>query len=80
MPLDNEAVKGTEKDGTKNNEYCKYCYQNGRFTSPEMTMEDMKKIVVTEMEKLKIPQETINMALGVLPHLKRWSKQAAPKV
>lgn len=29
MPTDNEADRGTEKDGSKNSEYCKYCYKDG---------------------------------------------------
>jgi len=35
MPLDTEEMKGTEKNGLKSNEYCKYCYENGVFKHPE---------------------------------------------
>ena len=31
---------GTEKDGSKSKDYCKYCYQNGEFTS-DVTLEEM---------------------------------------
>ena len=40
MPLDNPALRGTERDGTPSPHYCSYCYQNGAFTG-EMTMEEM---------------------------------------
>ena len=31
MPM-NEEDFGTNADGGANQEYCKYCYQNGRFS------------------------------------------------
>ena len=31
---------GTNADGTRNEEYCLYCYQNGTFTR-DVTMEEM---------------------------------------
>jgi len=33
MPLTEEAY-GTEKDGSKNVEYCHYCYEVGSLNSP----------------------------------------------
>ena len=72
MPLDSNEIKGTEKDGSKSNEYCKYCYQDGHFTTPELTLPEMEKIVVTEMGKQHIPQNIVDMAVSSLPQLKRW--------
>ena len=43
MPLDKEEVKGTQKNGLKSDEYCKYCYGNGVFKHPKMNLEGMKK-------------------------------------
>ncbi|WP_232730001.1 zinc ribbon domain-containing protein [Paenibacillus phocaensis] len=40
MPLSSEEVRGTNEDGGKNQEYCVYCYEGGRFTS-DVTMEEM---------------------------------------
>ena len=37
MPL-NPEVLGTNADGSKNEDYCTYCYQNGAFAS-ECTMQ-----------------------------------------
>ena len=42
MPL-NPEVLGTEKDGSKNEEYCTYCYADGHFTV-ECTMETVKRM------------------------------------
>jgi radical SAM superfamily enzyme len=39
MPLTNE-VFGTNADGTSNEDYCIYCYKDGKFTQ-DMTMEQM---------------------------------------
>ena len=39
MPL-NPEVLGTEKDGSKNEVYCTYCYADGHFTV-ECTMDEM---------------------------------------
>ncbi len=72
MPLDKEELLGTEKDGSKNQEYCSYCYQNGAFISPNMTLDEMKLLVKEQMEKRKIDQRIINMAVNSLPFLKRW--------
>ncbi|MBG6109615.1 hypothetical protein IWX84_000474 [Flavobacterium sp. CG_9.10] len=73
MPLDKEELKGTEQNGFKNEEYCKYCYENGNFKKPTMNLEDMKDTVSTQMKKLKLPIYTIQKAINILPTLKRWN-------
>lgn len=72
MPLDNPELVGTEKDGTKSKEYCVYCYQNGAFMSPKMTLDEMKMLVREQMEKRQIDVSIINLAISSLSHLKRW--------
>lgn len=74
MPLDSLDVAGTEKDGSPSTEYCKYCYQKGLFINPNMTLEEMKTIVKTEMGKKNIPSGIVEKAINVLPFLKRWKK------
>ena len=39
MPID-ESTFGTEADGSKNQDYCLYCYKNGHFTK-NCTMDEM---------------------------------------
>lgn len=77
MPIDDPALKGTEKDGAKSNEYCTYCYQNGSFINPNMTLSEMKILVKEQMEKRKMDSHIINMAVSSLPNLKRWRNKAA---
>ena len=72
MPLDTEAVKGTEKNGLKSNEYCKYCYEDGTFTNPKMNLEDMENNVKNQMKKLELHEYAIQKAVNILPALKRW--------
>jgi hypothetical protein len=74
MPLESTDVVGTEKDGSPSKDYCKYCYQDGHFTDPNTTLEQMKTIVKTEMEKRFIPAAVIKKAVDILPELKRWKQ------
>ena len=39
MPLTDEVL-GTNADGSKNEDYCMYCYRDGKFLQ-ECTMEEM---------------------------------------
>lgn len=80
MPIDNIADRGTEKDGSKSAIYCKYCYQEGNFINPDLTLEEMKKIVVTQMHKLNLPDNIIQQSLDSLPNLKRWRHPAPEHV
>ena len=73
MPIGKPELRGTEKDGSKSQEYCLYCYQNGAFINPGMNMEEMKTLVKGQMEKMKMEPNIINIALKSIPHLKRWS-------
>jgi len=72
MPLDGPELWGTERDGSPNHEYCKYCYQNGSFTHQGMTLEKMRSRIIDRMEKEKIPADIIEAAVSRLPLLKRW--------
>lgn len=72
MPLDSEAVKGTEKNGLKSNEYCKYCYENGAFKDSKMNLDEMKNNVKNQMKKLELHENAIQKAVNILPMLKRW--------
>lgn len=77
MPIDDIAVRGTEKDGSKSSEYCKYCYEKGAFISPDLSLDQMKTIVKTELEKRQSSPDIIQHAVDSLPHLKRWQKTTA---
>lgn len=72
MPLDGPGLLGTEQDGSPNYEYCKFCYQNGEFTHPGITLEEMKERMIRMMDKEKLPEDILEAAINRLPHLKRW--------
>ncbi|HEX6848536.1 MAG TPA: zinc ribbon domain-containing protein [Chitinophagaceae bacterium] len=72
MPLDNPQLLGTEKDGSPSNDYCKYCYKDGEFTSPGITLDQMKERMSKMMDKEKLPEDILEAAINRLPNLKRW--------
>ncbi|ERI93267.1 hypothetical protein HMPREF1982_01691 [Clostridiales bacterium oral taxon 876 str. F0540] len=74
MPM-NEEVLGTNSDGTKNTEYCIYCYKEGSFTSPNTTLEQMIEECVPFMKENGMEEAEARRILNdQLPKLKRWSK------
>jgi len=68
--------KGTNADGTKIDEYCSFCFQNGEFTAPDQTLEEMINSSVENMTAdLNMPPEkAAELANSVIPTLKRWQK------
>jgi hypothetical protein len=76
LPIDNPEDRGTEKDGSKSDMYCKYCYQHGTFTTPDMTLDQMMQIAKTEMKKLHLPESIIQQSVNMLPGLKRWQSSS----
>lgn len=72
MPLKIDHVKGTEKDGSRNQEYCIYCYENGCFKDPSLSLGKMLDIVEKQMVKMNIPEKIIETSLNKIPKLKRW--------
>jgi hypothetical protein len=76
MPIDNVDDRGTEKDGSKSNEYCKFCYREGLFTDPGLTLEQMKAEIGVQMKKHSLPVNVLEKSLAALPSLKRWKQQA----
>ncbi len=74
MPLGAEQ-RGFEKDGSKSNEYCKFCYQNGELVNPEMTLQEMNIKLSAIMKDMNFDDKVIDMTLRTLPTLKRWRKK-----
>jgi hypothetical protein len=78
MPMNTaEAIYGTNSDGSNNNEYCKYCFDNGEFTS-NMTMEEMIDLCapyVVESNPSMSEDDARKMMNDFYPTLVRWKKQ-----
>ena len=75
MPL-TEELYGTNADGSANNEYCKYCYADGAFVAPEMTMSEMIDVCVPHMVEQGMTEEQARQIMEeTLPMLKRWKQE-----
>ncbi|WMJ89377.1 zinc ribbon domain-containing protein [Anaerocolumna sp. MB42-C2] len=77
MPMISDEDRGDEKDLSKSQDYCRYCYEKGEFTSND-TMEDMiNSCVPFTLEAGVYPDEKTarDSMLTYFPELKRW-KQA----
>lgn len=75
MPL-GPGYYGTEQDGSETTEYCRFCFQNGAFTQPDQTVEEMIASSVENMTgELKMPTDTAQeLAESFIPTLGRWKK------
>lgn len=74
MPLNDEKLMGDNGDGTKNQDYCTYCFKDGDFTG-DATMEEMIEICVPHMIKQGFDgKKAREMMNNLFPNLKRWSK------
>lgn len=74
MPMEDDSLLATNKDGSINNDYCKYCYQNGEFVD-NVTMEEYIDICSQYGEQAGMTNEQMKEYLTKLfPTLKRWKK------
>ena len=80
MPLTDEVL-GTNADGTKNEDYCMYCYKDGKFLQ-DCTMDEMIEHCAQFVDEVNkgLPQpitkeEYIGQMKMYFPHLKRWRKE-----
>ena len=78
MPLDKPEDVGTESDRGPSVDYCRYCYQNGAFTAPDASMEDIIAFNLKFNEENGCPfgprEEAEKMMRSWFPTLKRWRK------
>jgi len=75
MPMKRDPQKGgTNSDGTKNLMFCSYCYSNGAFFQPDMTMDEMKTLVKEKLKEMGFPGIIAGWFTKGIPKLKRWKK------
>lgn len=79
MPLTEETL-GTNADGSKNKDYCIYCYKNGAFTN-DCTMDEMIEFCAQFIDEVNkntpkpmTQEEYKQMMQQYFPMLKRWKK------
>ena len=74
MPMaKDEECGGTEADGTRSTMYCSRCYQQGHFTRPDATVEEMITLVRGKMKEMHVPGFLAYFFTRTIPKLKRWS-------
>ena len=76
MPMEKDELFGLNADGSKNPDYCMYCYKDGQFTSPNETVEGMINICIPfYAEAQNVSKEEARKVLTeFIPTLKRWSQ------
>jgi hypothetical protein len=78
MPLSkDEKGGGTEATGAKSTEYCSHCYQDGRFTMPDLTAAEMVARVTARMKEMGIPGFIAKGFTRQIPGLVRWKTAAS---
>jgi hypothetical protein len=80
MPLGKPEDFGTEAYGVRSNDYCAYCYREGAFLTPDITMEQMRDLCVDKMVELGVmPRDQASKLMReTLPRLKRWAPSRRP--
>ena len=75
MPLKQDPKGGgSNTDGSTSTMYCSYCYENGEFTEPDFTAEQMKALVKDKMKEMGFPGFLAGFFSMGIPKLERWKQ------
>jgi hypothetical protein len=78
MPLSKDPLGGgTNADGSISSEYCSHCYAKGAFTQPNITVEEMTKLVEGKLRSMHFPGFLARRFAKEVPTLRRWRKRGA---
>ena len=75
MPLVSKRqgdMRGSERNGSPSEKWCKLCYENGSFTGPDCTLNQMLEIVENAMQQQGVNSLMRWMARKQIPRLERW--------
>ena len=73
MPIDKEELFGTNADGSKNEDYCVYCYKDGQFTDGIDNLTDYIEHSLQFAVHAGMTEEQMREhCKKVFPTLKRW--------
>ncbi len=76
MPLNKEENWGTNEDNSKTDEYCKFCFENGKFIDANLTLDEVIEKSVQMSKKLWMPEDkACEIANSTIPNLKRWHQE-----
>jgi hypothetical protein len=78
MPLRSPEDFGTMQGGIRQNDYCRFCYDDGTFTDPRATMEQMIEMSVGPWAQAEgRPEADVRIdAQRFFPLLRRWRAHA----
>jgi hypothetical protein len=75
MPMTEVSDFATYDDGSLDIEYCHFCFKQGKFTDPNITMEEKIAKNIDIAVKMGMPKEKATaLANETIPKLKRWRK------
>lgn len=75
MPLNKDPKGGgTNSGGAKSNMYCSFCFEDGKFTQPDIMVDEMKALVKKQLKKMGFPGFLGWLAAMGVPKLERWKK------
>jgi dipeptidase E len=81
MPVRTAEESGTDRDGSRNQDYCVHCFKNGDFTS-DLTLDGMIALNVQHLDlyshdaEVKVTEkQAVEQLKQYLPTLKRWEKK-----
>lgn len=74
MPMPDDSVLGTDRDGSVNSDYYRYCYDKGEFLH-DVSMEEFIDMCSEFGEQAGMTNEQMREHCSkVFPTLKRWKK------
>jgi hypothetical protein len=78
MPLNRDpAGGGTNADGTLSTEYCSHCFHGGKFTEPNISVDEMMTKVEGKLREMHLPGLLARRFAGEIPKLRRWQQAPA---
>lgn len=73
MPMHRDKLGGgTNADGSKSLLYCSHCWQEGKFTQPDISVDEMKVIVKQKIQSFGFPGFLAGIFTRNIPKLERW--------
>ncbi|MCL1844382.1 MAG: zinc ribbon domain-containing protein [Defluviitaleaceae bacterium] len=76
MPMNEPKEFGKNADGSKNDDYCCYCWKKGKFTEPKKKFEDAVEFNIQFVMKdgaAETEDEAREMLKESMSKLKRWA-------
>jgi hypothetical protein len=76
MPMSKDPQGGgTNADGSKTENYCSYCYQNGAFVGGEMLVEEFQEFCRQKMVESGQPKFLAWLFTRGMKRLERWKNK-----